>query len=558
MIAESKSIGSQFLLQKLLAFVFENMPRVKQRSQPRKKRKFCGNQHTKVLDSAEGNKSVEASARESLHLDEGKPLRPISETSFSGNDETTLSSNYSSTASFRKIQDIQGVSCSTPKTESRQPITGYRFMDMDILANIMSSFLCPACCNHTLLLKENFSEKMGLASSLEVACECGFSKKFYTSKLSGRGYEVNRRVIYAMRSCGQGYAGIQKFTMLMNMPKPMTANNYDKMTNNIRNAAQLVAQETMQEAANEVRNKSEGSGQAVVNTGISCDGTWQKRGYSSLNGVTTVISMENGKVLDMEPMVRTCKACKLKENLKVDAPDEYANWRASHECPVDYFGSAPNMENVAAKRIFGRSIERNNLRYVDFYGDGDSKGYSAVQHIYPGITMKKFECIGHVQKRVGTRLRKLKQSTKGLGGKGKLTSSIIDKLQNYYGIAIRQNAGNKEGMKKAIHASLLHVASSSKNNWHNHCPEGTSQALLGMACDRSRTPWRTPSGSKECNRSHALSFQTRIKILYSSVTISQSGSTKSKILNNLIVIIKLFTKDNPAGCNITQTEELFL
>ena len=70
--------------------------------------------------------------------------------------------------------------------------------------------------------------------------------------------------------------------------------------------------------------------------------------------------MENGKVLDTEPMVRTCNSCKLKENLKVDAPDEYANWRASHDCPVDYFGSAPNMENVAAKRIFGRSTERHN------------------------------------------------------------------------------------------------------------------------------------------------------------------------------------------------------
>ena len=88
--------------------------------------------------------------------------------------------------------------------------------------------------------------------------------------------------------------------------------------------------------------------------------------------------------------------------------------------------------------------------------------------------MKKFECIGHVPKRVGTRLRKLKQRTKGLAGKGKLTSSVIDKLQNYYGIAIRQNVENKEGMKKAIHASLFHVASSSKNNWHNHCREGSS------------------------------------------------------------------------------------
>ena len=78
----------------------------------------------------------------------------------------------------------------------------------------------------------------------------------------------------------------------------------------------------------------------------------------------------------------------------------------------------------------------------------------------------------------------------------------------------------------------------------------STQALPGMACDRSRTPWRTPL-SKECDKSHALPFQTRIKILYFSVTISQSRSTKSKILNDLIVIIKLFTKDNPEGCNIT-------
>ena len=68
------------------------------------------------------------------------------------------------------------------------------------------------------------------------------------------------------------------------------------------------------------------------------------------------------------------------------------------------------------------------------------------------------------------------------------------------------------------------------------------QALPGMACDRSRTPWRTPSLSKECDKSHALPFQTRVKILYFSVTICQSGSTKSKILNDLIVIIKIVYK----------------
>lgn len=83
------------------------------------------------------------------------------------------------------------------------------------------------------------------------------------------------------------------------------------------------------------------------------------------------------------------------------------------------------------------------------------------------------ECIGHVQKRVGTALRKLKRENPGLGGKGKLTDSQIDKLQNYYGIAIRSNVGNLAGMKKAIHASLMHCASTEQRPLHDHCPTGS-------------------------------------------------------------------------------------
>ena len=37
--------------------------------------------------------------------------------------------------------------------------------------------------------------------------------------------------LYSMRECGQGYAGLEKLTALMNLPKPMTVNNYDKIVN---------------------------------------------------------------------------------------------------------------------------------------------------------------------------------------------------------------------------------------------------------------------------------------------------------------------------------------
>ena len=85
----------------------------------------------------------------------------------------------------------------------------------------------------------------------------------------------------------------------------------------------------------------------------------------------------------------------------------------------------------------------------------------------------KRECVGHVQKHLGTRLRNLKKKKKkkGLGGKGKLTNSTNDRLQIYYGIAIRSNKNDLHGIKTSIYASLFHVASSMKHSYHGHYPK---------------------------------------------------------------------------------------
>ena len=106
----------------------------------------------------------------------------------------------------------------------------------------------------------------------------------------------------------------------------------------------------------------------------------------------------------------------------------------------------------------------------------------------------KYECIGHYQKRVGNRLRNLRKKTKGLGGKNKkskvvdvvssqkhpkkvmkaksrLTNSLIDKLQNYFGIALRSNVRNIKDMQNAILTSMFHVASSYDDNYHTYCPK---------------------------------------------------------------------------------------
>ncbi|MBY0580425.1 MAG: hypothetical protein K2P53_01900, partial [Rickettsiales bacterium] len=128
-------------------------------------------------------------------------------------------------------------------------------------------------------------------------------------------------------------------------------------------------------------------------------------------------------------------------------------------------------EVAGAKLIFERSIEKYKLRYTEFCGDGDSKAFSSVERVYGDTIVSKLECVGHVQKRVGTRLRKLKKE-RHLGGKGRLTDATIDRLQNYYGIAVRTKNQSVQEMRSAILASLFHVASSKDNNYHTYCPNG--------------------------------------------------------------------------------------
>lgn len=149
-------------------------------------------------------------------------------------------------------------------------------------------------------------------------------------------------------------------------------------------------------------------------------------------------------------------------------------WKSSHKCNYNYLGSAGRMEPEGAKRIVSRSITKHKLRYTSLYDDGDSKSHLAIIDNYPGIKVKKLQCVGHVQKRVGSRVMKLNRTENDLGGKEKLTQAIVDHLQNFYGIAIRQNVGDLKKMQNAIRAS------SKEKNYHTvYCSDGKDNFNIG-------------------------------------------------------------------------------
>ena len=123
---------------------------------------------------------------------------------------------------------------------------------------------------------------------------------------------------------------------------------------------------------------------------------------------------------------------------KASDPGRSETWYASHpQVSLKLSRICPNTE-VRAVNISQRSIEKHCIYFTAFYGDGDSRTYYAVENIYgdnDDSKVIKYECIGHYQKRVGNRLRKLRKELKR-GGKNRLTNQKIDTLQNYFGIAL--------------------------------------------------------------------------------------------------------------------------
>ena len=98
----------------------------------------------------------------------------------------------------------------------------------------------------------------------------------------------------------------------------------------------------MKNAADELQRDSS----QIVDIGVTVDETWQRRGYTSMNGVVVAMSVDSGKVLDIEVLPRFCKSCSSMGRILKDDPQKLEEWLETHKesCPVNYTGTAPAME----------------------------------------------------------------------------------------------------------------------------------------------------------------------------------------------------------------------
>lgn len=83
------------------------------------------------------------------------------------------------------------------------------------------------------------------------------------------------------------------------MPSPMDENSYRDHAAAVKSAAQAdwKNKKGMRNAVEQVKTYYEPAQDGIFDIGVSGDGTWRKRGYSSSYGVVTALSTITGKAL---------------------------------------------------------------------------------------------------------------------------------------------------------------------------------------------------------------------------------------------------------------------
>ncbi|GFN98809.1 forkhead box protein k1 [Plakobranchus ocellatus] len=133
--------------------------------------------------------------------------------------------------------------------------------------------------------------------------------------------------VMAMMSIGKNYEDGEKLCASLNLPPPLSRNTWSSHMDKIHAANKCTAVESMNIATKEARGITiDDDSEDIFNTTVSCNGSWQRRGFASKNGVATVLTVGGqgmaSKVVDTEVLSNFCHSCSLlkkncqRQNLK--------------------------------------------------------------------------------------------------------------------------------------------------------------------------------------------------------------------------------------------------
>ncbi|CAF1593292.1 unnamed protein product, partial [Didymodactylos carnosus] len=231
---------------------------------------------------------------------------------------------------------------------------------------------------------------------------------------------------------GVDRGGLYKLFGIMNIPPPVDEDHYTHLDKYILPFVTQCENESMKNAVK--------SGDTTDLT-VSGDGSWQKRSFSSVHGVSTIISSNTpAKIIDTICYPKKCSICQGALSINHSDKEKYKHIIKNHVCEANFIGS-------------------------DIYiGDGDSKIMPRLREVpqYDNVEIQKIEDINHWSKKMLNRLEKIKNELKdtiidgkkGTGGRGRMTK------------AISENKTNLEMMVKRTWGIYKHKASTNEEPYH--------------------------------------------------------------------------------------------
>ena len=151
-----------------------------------------------------------------------------------------------------------------------------------------------------------------------------------------------------------------------------------------------------EKAVKEEQEPNEAAGKVKNHLSVSGDGSWSKRGFTSLIGIVSLIGKCTGKIMDVIVKSRYWQMCASRAG-KMDEI-EFDAWYEDHraECTMNHSGSSGKMEVDGVLEMFKRSVEVYNVYYKNYIGDGDTKTFKCLKDSLPygeEFEISKLKCV---------------------------------------------------------------------------------------------------------------------------------------------------------------------
>ncbi|KYQ59592.1 hypothetical protein ALC60_01383 [Trachymyrmex zeteki] len=430
---------------------------------------------------------------------------------FCGNRYTSDSNTEKTSSAAKKLKN------GDPQFQvTIHPSLAYVIVQWSVFVLLQQRVACVKCGKKVEFGK---SDLKGLGFQLEIICDCEKSEPIPSSPKINSGYEINRRIVYAMRLIGIGFYGLLNFCGLMDISaSALSSTGYYNCLQHIYCAVEAVTETVFKKAAREEQEMNKEKGLPEDRLTVSGDGSWPKRGFTALLGIISLIGKYTNKVIDVAVRSKICQACSNYSQKFPENTPEFDAWFTEHceaeNCTRDHDGSAGLIEVEGVQEMFLRSVEKYGVMYEYYIGDGDSKTFKRLEETEPygkALTVKKKACVLRVGKSIYRRgkeakknLAKIKRALKAQEKKEALERAQLSKLSGYFKKAVLAHPDSVADMKKAILASLYHKCSTDAKPQHEYCPAG-ADSWCGYQ--------KTVATDKLHNFKHPSAFDEEVKDL---------------------------------------------